>query len=86
VRVTIDRKTTQLMYLPERFFPAMRAAPRIFEALLFPFYVNSEGVGTVWVVAHKEERKFDAEMHASLKCSRASLRPHIHSNNAMRSS
>jgi hypothetical protein len=59
--ITIDRNAVQLMYLPERYFPAMRAAPRIFEALLYPFHRTSEPIGTVWVVSHTEERKFDAE-------------------------
>jgi hypothetical protein len=59
--ITIDRNTTQLMYMPERRFSAMRATPRIFEALLYPFHKNSHPVGTVWVVSHSKEHKFDAE-------------------------
>jgi signal transduction histidine kinase len=58
---TIDRNATQLMYLPERFFPALKIEPPIVEALLIPFKVENRPVGTVWVVAHNEDRKFDQE-------------------------
>jgi transcriptional regulator with GAF, ATPase, and Fis domain len=58
--VTIDRNTTQLMYMPERVFP-MRADPRIFEALLVPFHLDGKPIGTVWVVTHDNQHKFDRE-------------------------
>ena len=28
---------------------------------MIPFYVGGEAVGTIWVVAHDESRRFDAE-------------------------
>jgi signal transduction histidine kinase len=31
------------------------------EGLLVPFHINGQAVGTVWVIAHDETRKFDAE-------------------------
>jgi GAF domain-containing protein len=31
------------------------------EALLIPFFVGAEAVGTVWVLSHDERRQFDAE-------------------------
>ena len=58
---TIDRNTTQLMYMAERVFPALTAQPPVVEALLIPFHVRSIPIGTVWVVAHDESRKFDRE-------------------------
>ena len=58
---TIDRNTTQLMYMAERFFPALKADPPVVEALLIPFHVNHKPIGTVWVMAHDETRKFDRE-------------------------
>jgi signal transduction histidine kinase len=58
---TIDRNTTQLMYMAERVFPALKAEPPVVEALLIPFHVDNKPVGTVWVVAHDESRKFDRE-------------------------
>jgi PAS domain S-box-containing protein len=35
--------------------------PVLEEALLIPFYIKGEAVGTVWVVAHDTSRRFDAE-------------------------
>jgi signal transduction histidine kinase len=58
---TIDRNATQLMYMAERFFPAMKVEPPIVEALLIPFHDNLKPIGTVWVVSHDEQLKFDRE-------------------------
>ena len=49
------------MYLPERFFPALKIEPLIVEALLVPFHVEDQPVGTVWVVTHTDDRKFDQQ-------------------------
>ena len=59
--LTIDRNSTQLMYIPERVFPAIKMEPPVIEALLVPFHVDHNPVGTIWVVAHDEHRKFDRE-------------------------
>jgi signal transduction histidine kinase/ActR/RegA family two-component response regulator len=59
--VCIDQNATQLMYLADRCFPALTAEPRFVEALLVPFQHNNTPVGTVWIVAHTEQRKFDRE-------------------------
>jgi len=59
--VCIDEGLTQLMHLPDRRFPALCAEPRFVEALLIPFWVKDQIIGTVWIVAHSEDRKFDAE-------------------------
>src|SRR5262249_10528065 len=37
------------------------ATPLAEEGLLVPFYVNGKAVGTIWVIAHNDRRKFDAE-------------------------
>lgn len=58
---TIDRNATQLMYMAERAFPALRSDPPVVEALLIPFHVGDKPIGTVWVVAHDERRQFDQE-------------------------
>ena len=58
---TIDRNSTQLMYMAERAFPALTANPPLVEALLVPFHVAGKPVGTVWIVAHDENHKFDRE-------------------------
>ena len=59
--VCIDENVTQLMHLPDRHFPALRAEPRFVEALLIPFQVRGRPVGTVWIVSHTDARKFDRE-------------------------
>jgi len=57
----IDRDAIQLMHLADRRFPALLSEPRFVEALLIPFHVNGNPIGTVWVVSHTEDRKFDKE-------------------------
>jgi signal transduction histidine kinase len=64
---TIDRNATQLMYMAERVFPALKSEPPVVEALLIPFHVGEKPIGTVWVVAHDERRKFDQEDERILK-------------------
>jgi PAS domain S-box-containing protein len=41
--------------------------PLVEEALLAPFYVQGQAVGTVWAVAHDEGRKFDSEDQRQLE-------------------
>ena len=46
----------------ERRYPYLLAAmPVAEEGLLVPFYVEGKAVGTIWVIAHNDRRKFDAE-------------------------
>ncbi len=46
----------------ERRYAYLRAAkPLAEEGLLVPFHVNGEAVGTIWAIAHRINRKFDAE-------------------------
>jgi signal transduction histidine kinase len=59
--VCVDRDATQLMYLPDRCFPALVSEPRFVEALLIPFHDHGKPIGTVWIVSHTLERKFDRE-------------------------
>jgi len=59
--VCIDEDATQLLYLPDRCFAAARADPRIVEALLVPFHCHGRPVGTVCIVTHRQDRKFDRE-------------------------
>ncbi|HSK30121.1 MAG TPA: GAF domain-containing protein, partial [Candidatus Limnocylindria bacterium] len=58
---TIDRNAAQLMHMAERVFPALTSIPPVVEALLVPFHVDNQPVGTVWVFAHDERKKFDQE-------------------------
>jgi RNA polymerase sigma factor (sigma-70 family) len=64
----IDRNAVQLMHLPERHFLYFsNVKPQIVEALLVPFSVRGQPVGTIWVVTHDDRRKFDAEDERLIK-------------------
>ena len=58
----LDRNAPQLMIDPQRYFtPLAQMPPQVAEALLLPFSVGGEPVGTVWVVSHDRTRCFDNE-------------------------
>jgi PAS domain S-box-containing protein len=58
----LDRNLALMCSHPERDFAYFGAVlPLLDEGLLVPFYVKGEAVGTIWVVAHDESRRFDAE-------------------------
>jgi signal transduction histidine kinase len=58
----LDRNVPMLFTHWERRYPYLRpATPLAEEGLLVPFYVHGKAVGTIWVIAHNERRKFDAE-------------------------
>jgi PAS domain S-box-containing protein len=58
----LDRDAVVLFAHPERHFAYLAAAsPAIEEALLAPFYVNGKAVGTVWLISHDPNRRFDLE-------------------------
>ena len=58
----LDRNVPMLFTHWERRYPYLRpATPLAEEGLLVPFYVNGKAVGTIWAIAHNDQRKFDAE-------------------------
>ena len=58
----LDRNATLLFSHVERRYTYFQpVTPPVEEALLVPFYVGGKAVGTIWAVAHDEDRKFDAE-------------------------
>ena len=60
--IVVDRNAALLMAYPERHFPySPDIALPIAEALLIPFHVAEGPVGTIWVIAHDDTRRFDAE-------------------------
>ena len=60
--VVVDRNATLLMSQPGTYFPMMAEVdPLASEALLAPFHMLGEPVGTVWVVTHDDSHKFDSE-------------------------
>jgi GAF domain-containing protein len=60
--IVLDRKDSLLFAYPEFHFPFPGPVdPPIVEVLLTPFFDHGEPVGTIWIVAHDNERKFDTE-------------------------
>jgi PAS domain S-box-containing protein len=58
----LDRNVPLMCSHPELDFPYWAPIkPVLEEALLIPFYIRGEAVGTIWVVAHDTSRRFDAE-------------------------
>jgi signal transduction histidine kinase len=58
----LDRNAPQLMSHPERHFSYLESlAPSIEEVLLVPFYIDGKAVGTIWVISHEPQVRFDAE-------------------------
>src|ERR1700744_4993968 len=58
----LDRNAALICRRPEQDFPYWHEVhPPLDEGLLIPFYVNGEAIGTIWVIAHNESRRFDRE-------------------------
>lgn len=58
----LDTDSVLLMSrLDRRFTYFAQVEPRIAEALLIPFHVCGQAVGTIWVIAHDQTLLFDAE-------------------------
>lgn len=59
----LDRNASLLFSHPEQHFPfPLSVTPDAVEALLVPFHSGSdEPIGTIWVIAHDQSRRFDAE-------------------------
>jgi len=55
--VCVEANATQLLYLPDRRFPALYARPRFVELLIVPF--RQPPCGTVWFASHTADRRFD---------------------------
>jgi len=60
--VVLDRNAVLLFSHPARHFAHLRALePPMVEVLLAPLCVRGAPIGTLWAVAHGEQRSFDAE-------------------------
>jgi signal transduction histidine kinase len=58
----LNDNSPKLFVHPERHYSYIREVdPPVVEALLLPFGVGGEPVGTIWVLTHGEHRGFDAE-------------------------
>ena len=60
--ITVARGSTFLIRRPALAFPELvKPEPAIVEALLAPFRILGEALGTVWVISHDESLRFDSE-------------------------
>jgi len=67
--VCVDQNRPLLMDRLDRFYPYFKEAPLPFvEALLIPWGVSEGPVGTLWIVAHSDNRKFDREDLRLMSC------------------
>ena len=58
----LDNNTALLFSHPERDFDYLApVSPLVEEALLMPFFVSGNAVGTVWIIAHDQSRRFESE-------------------------
>jgi PAS domain S-box-containing protein len=57
----MTRNEPMLFARPHEHFPAANVEPLIREILLVPFRSGDTPVGTLWVMAHDEAKRFDAE-------------------------
>lgn len=61
---TLSSKKAQLYTYPERYFTYLHHPLfPIVEGLLIPLYINYQPLGTLWIVSHRETRRFDGEDH-----------------------
>jgi signal transduction histidine kinase len=60
--VCLDLGCPQLFSYPARYFKSFRDVnPAIVESLIFPLPISEEIQGTLWIVSHHENVKFDSE-------------------------
>lgn len=59
--IVVARRAMQLFENPARFFGHAEIAPPVHELLLMPFFHQGTPIGTVWIVAHDADRRFDQE-------------------------
>jgi PAS domain S-box-containing protein len=60
--VTVDSNAPLLMKRPERVYKYLDVGPPLHDVLLIPLTENGGDLeGTIWIVAHNPERKFDGE-------------------------
>jgi PAS domain S-box-containing protein len=58
----LERKTPQLYLYPARYFTYFdQTEPPVLEELVIPFLAGTRPLGTLWIVSHDGQRKFDGE-------------------------
>jgi PAS domain S-box-containing protein len=59
--ICLERNCSQLFSHPERYYAYLNRVLPMAELLLIPLYAGNEGLGTLWVICHDAQRKFDRE-------------------------
>jgi PAS domain S-box-containing protein len=59
--ICLERNCAQLFSHPERYYAYLNRVLPMAELLLIPLYAENEGLGTLWVICHDGQRKFDRE-------------------------
>lgn len=60
--VALDRRSPQLFAYPARYFDYFRTISiPLVEGLVIPIFVDGRGLGSLWVVSHDEDCKFNSE-------------------------
>ena len=59
--ICLERNCAQLFSHPERYYTYLNRVLPMAELLLIPLYRDNEGLGTLWVICHDTQRKFDRE-------------------------
>jgi len=59
--ICLERNCAQLFCHPERYYTYLKRVLPMAELLLIPLYADNEALGTLWVMSHDGQRKFDRE-------------------------
>jgi hypothetical protein len=61
--------------LAQRVFPTLKLVPPLVESLVMPFDVEGTPIGSLWIVAGKDHRKFDGEDERNIRTLAQFVRP-----------
>lgn len=59
--ICLERNCAQLFSHPERYYQYLNRVLPMAELLMIPLYTENEGLGSLWVVCHGMQRRFDRE-------------------------
>lgn len=59
--ICLERNCAQLFSHPEHYYTYLQRILPMTELLLIPLYAENEAMGTLWVMSHDGQRKFDRE-------------------------
>jgi signal transduction histidine kinase len=65
----LEKNAPILVSYPERYFTYLKqTAPQIIEGLVVPLRTGRKAAGTIWIVSHDPDRKFDSEDVRIMTC------------------